>query len=193
MNPTLGTVDINSNRIESFDYTPVSNFYILNTTFVSNGLVTDSKFTMTFNYDIDSNSLPSDLLSDTGITNLKFIDMDNTTPLDKPYMNIDNFGKLYVREEAPSENKLFLENDAEKATADVAITLKGTLLDNRTLELLFNVPSDTSNSIKWNMDNLVFMLFSPEPLTIKNTGDEGEYYANSSLDFNANSIMRLTL
>ena len=119
--------------------------------------------------------------------------MDNTTPLDKPYMNIDNFGKLYVREEAPSENKLFLENDAEKATADVAITLKGTLLDNRTLELLFNVPSDTSNSIKWNMDNLVFMLFSPEPLTIKNTGDEGEYYANSSLDFNANSIMRLTL
>ena len=43
------------------------------------------------------------------------------------------------------------------------------------------------------MDNLVFMLFSPEPLTIKNTGDEGEYYANSSLDFNANSIMRLTL
>ena len=148
---------------------------------------------MTFNYDIDSNSLPSDLLSDTGITNLKFIDMDNTTPLDKPYMNIDNFGKLYVREEAPSENKLFLENDAEKATADVAITLKGTLLDNRTLELLFNVPSDTSNSIKWNMDNLVFMLFSPEPLTIKNTGDEGEYYANSSLDFNANSIMRLTL
>ena len=193
MNPTLGTVDINSNRIESFDYTPVSNFYILNTTFVSNGLVTDSKFTMTFNYDIDSNSLPSDLLSDTGITNLKFIDMDNTTPLDKPYMNIDNFGKLYVREEAPSENKLFLENDAEKTTADVAITLKGTLLDNRTLELLFNVPSDTSNSIKWNMDNLVFMLFSPEPLTIKNTGDEGEYYANSSLDFNANSIMRLTL
>ena len=148
---------------------------------------------MTFNYDIDSNTLPSDLLSDTGITNLKFIDMDNTTPLDKPYMNIDNFGKLYVREEAPSENKLFLENDAEKATADVAITLKGTLLDNRTLELLFNVPSDTSNSIKWNMDNLVFMLFSPEPLTIKNTGDEGEYYANSSLDFNANSIMRLTL
>lgn len=148
---------------------------------------------MTFNYDIDSNSLPSDLLSDTGITNLKFIDMDNTTPLDKPYMNIDNFGKLYVREEAPSENKLFLENDAEKTTADVAITLKGTLLDNRTLELLFNVPSDTSNSIKWNMDNLVFMLFSPEPLTIKNTGDEGEYYANSSLDFNANSIMRLTL
>lgn len=193
MNPTLGTVDINSNRIESFDYTPVSNFYILNTTFVSNGLVTDSKFTMTFNYDIDSNSLPSDLLSDTGITNLKFIDMDNTTPLDKPYMNIDNFGKLYVREEAPSENKLFLENDAEKTTADVAITLKGTLLDNRTLELLFNVPSDTSNSIKWNMDNLVFMLFSPKPLTIKNTGEEGEYYANSSLDFNANSIMRLTL
>ena len=148
---------------------------------------------MTFNYDIDSNSLPSDLLSDTGITNLKFIDMDNTTPLDKPYMNIDNFGKLYVREEAPSENKLFLENDAEKTTADVAITLKGTLLDNRTLELLFNVPSDTSNSIKWNMDNLVFMLFSPKPLTIKNTGEEGEYYANSSLDFNANSIMRLTL
>ncbi|AWK52006.1 hypothetical protein DIC82_13735 [Clostridium beijerinckii] len=193
--PFISTKDINNNTIKPFNYTPVMNLSVSNSSmnFVTANDLNASSLNCVFNRELDFTSGSLLAVKNAGATGLiiggdngiSFTIVDSNGKLTKPYIDLvsgtDKLGRITLTKVDPNKE---IFNSATNTALNINIKQGNT---NSELILTFTKFTDTDDSTL-NISNLAYIEYTGESLVFMDTTKS--LYVNTSLDYNANATLK---